>query len=473
MGRPASPISEEGKTLYSPEDVIVSQFILKDGYLRKKSQNLSRDWNRRFFQLTSTTLLYYHHEESRKIRGAIPLISVSVKGPLSVQGASSAGEGERLGGSSSGSQARRFRLITPARDYMLEAETAEEAHEWTLAIMGANQEAILAGSNGPGGQSSSPVGLQSGSGDLARLIRGVPEAGNDRCVDCGVGGIDGVPPTWISVNLGIVLCIDCSGVHRSLGCQVSKVRSLELDSFLPETLSVVRMLGNTRMNAVWEALDAPPPGSALRANRSVFIQQKYIERRWTGETLTRQSPAESPTDSGSSDGALRSDPDSGIGPGTPDSLKKRPTHQPTLSPLGQPKGPACLYSPELAFFESVRTSNVLNTATLLFRHAIDVNLTDGISGMTALHMAAAAGQLLQVHFLVLNGADLSGRERGGRTPETVAADAGHAEVVDHLAKVAGANGLGRAISAEAKQHSLMETRIRKALMGADSFGSVQ
>lgn len=38
-------------------------------------------------------------------------------------------------------------------------------------------------------------------------------------------------PKWVSVNLGITLCIECSGVHRNLGTSISKVRSLELDKF--------------------------------------------------------------------------------------------------------------------------------------------------------------------------------------------------------------------------------------------------
>lgn len=36
-------------------------------------------------------------------------------------------------------------------------------------------------------------------------------------------------PSWGVVNKGIMVCIECSGVHRSMGVHISKVRSVELD----------------------------------------------------------------------------------------------------------------------------------------------------------------------------------------------------------------------------------------------------
>lgn len=43
-------------------------------------------------------------------------------------------------------------------------------------------------------------------------------AGNDVCCDCGAPD-----PDWASVNLAVLLCIECSGIHRQLGVHVSKV----------------------------------------------------------------------------------------------------------------------------------------------------------------------------------------------------------------------------------------------------------
>jgi Arf-GAP/coiled-coil/ANK repeat/PH domain-containing protein len=49
---------------------------------------------------------------------------------------------------------------------------------------------------------------------------------NTTCSDCGTPN-----PEWVSLNLGVLVCIECSGIHRSLGVHISKV-SLHLSSHL-------------------------------------------------------------------------------------------------------------------------------------------------------------------------------------------------------------------------------------------------
>ena len=52
---------------------------------------------------------------------------------------------------------------------------------------------------------------------------------NQVCADCPTRN-----PQWASVNHGIFLCLNCSGIHRSLGSHISKVRSLTLDALSTE-----------------------------------------------------------------------------------------------------------------------------------------------------------------------------------------------------------------------------------------------
>ena len=105
-----------------------------------------------------------------------------------------------------------------------------------------------------------------------------PEAGNEVCADCAAPA-----PAWASVNLGLVVCITCSGLHRQLGSHVSKVRSLQLDTWPPHHAQLLARVGNTRANSLWE--HALPEGdkigpAASTQQRRAFIEAKYQQRRW-------------------------------------------------------------------------------------------------------------------------------------------------------------------------------------------------
>lgn len=93
---------------------------------------------------------------------------------------------------------------------------------------------------------------------------------------------------WVSINLLLVLCIDCSGAHRSLGAHISKVRSLTLDvgAFTPSLRVALFAVSNARLNAVWEELMPPtekPAPTATPKTRLKFITEKYVEKRFVRE----------------------------------------------------------------------------------------------------------------------------------------------------------------------------------------------
>ncbi|KAF3768955.1 hypothetical protein M406DRAFT_92278 [Cryphonectria parasitica EP155] len=117
------------------------------------------------------------------------------------------------------------------------------------------------------------------------------DQGNCWCADCGSGS----KVEWVSINLAIILCIECSGIHRSLGTHISKVRSLTLDitSFTPDIVELLLLVGNRVANMVWECRLDPglkPGPQATREQRLRFITMKYVDRSFVepiSSTLSR------------------------------------------------------------------------------------------------------------------------------------------------------------------------------------------
>uniref|UniRef100_A0A8K9XTI7 Arf-GAP with GTPase, ANK repeat and PH domain-containing protein 1 n=1 Tax=Oncorhynchus mykiss TaxID=8022 RepID=A0A8K9XTI7_ONCMY len=100
--------------------------------------------------------------------------------------------------------------------------------------------------------------------------------GNSRCVDC-----EAQNPDWASLNLGALICIECSGIHRNLGTHLSRVRSLDLDEWPLELLKVMTSIGNELANEVWEGNAQgrlKPAPDATREERERWIRAKYEQR---------------------------------------------------------------------------------------------------------------------------------------------------------------------------------------------------
>ena len=115
---------------------------------------------------------------------------------------------------------------------------------------------------------------------LLQIVR-ENDQGNRWCADCNSES----KTEWVSINLGIVLCIECSGIHRSLGTHISKVRSLTLDttSFSTDIVEILLQIGNRISNMVWEANleeGQKPAANATRDQRLRFITTKYVDRAY-------------------------------------------------------------------------------------------------------------------------------------------------------------------------------------------------
>ena len=161
-----------------------------------------------------------------------------------------------------------FELVSPnRRTYTLQATSRPDLDGWTSAIRYCCENMLVGGGHGAtwgggyaggvggvgggggdvgggggGGAGESKAGGEGGGGMMSGGMQGVL-AQSSECADCGTRGAD-----WAVINLGIVVCISCSGVHRSLGVHISKV---SLGVHISKVLSIPF---NTLCDALCDAL---------------------------------------------------------------------------------------------------------------------------------------------------------------------------------------------------------------------------
>ncbi|KAJ8258111.1 hypothetical protein GJAV_G00193270 [Gymnothorax javanicus] len=260
--------------------------VVMEGYLFKRASNAFKTWNRRWFSIQSSQLVY-----QKKLKDSLTVVVedlrlCSVKPFEDIE--------------------RRFcfEVVSPTKSCMLQAESEKLRQAWIQAVQASIASAYRESPDSFSIQrldrtaSPSTSSIDSASEPRERSAR--PEnhllriqniPGNDRCCDCGQGD-----PRWASINLGILLCIECSGIHRSLGVQCSKVRSLTLDSWEPELLKLMCELGNGVINNIYEAtceeLGHKRPGpSSSRQEKEVWIKAKYVEKRFLKKMASAEALA--------------------------------------------------------------------------------------------------------------------------------------------------------------------------------------
>ncbi|KAJ1310709.1 hypothetical protein OPQ81_009233 [Rhizoctonia solani] len=120
----------------------------------------------------------------------------------------------------------------------------------------------------------------------ARTLRElVKRPENKLCADCKKNDA-----RWASWNIGVFVCIRCSGIHRSMGTHISKVKSVDLDVWTPEQMASIQKWGNQRANLYWEAHLKPghqPPDHKIES----FIRSKYESKRWAMEGPPPSDPS--------------------------------------------------------------------------------------------------------------------------------------------------------------------------------------
>jgi len=258
--------------------------IVMEGYLFKRASNAFKTWNRRWFSIQNNQLVYQKKFKDNPTVVVEDLRLCTVKHCEDIE--------------------RRFcfEVVSPTKSCMLQADSEKLRQAWIKAV----QTSIATAYREKGDESekldkkSSPStgSLDSGNESKDKLLKGesalqrvqcIP--GNASCCDCGLAD-----PRWASINLGITLCIECSGIHRSLGVHFSKVRSLTLDTWEPELLKLMCELGNDVINRVYEAkvekmgIKKPQPGQ--RQEKEAYIKAKYVERKFVDKYSVSSSPSE-------------------------------------------------------------------------------------------------------------------------------------------------------------------------------------
>ncbi|XP_019450952.1 PREDICTED: ADP-ribosylation factor GTPase-activating protein AGD2-like isoform X2 [Lupinus angustifolius] len=292
---------------------------VKQGYLLKQSLNSRGGWNRRFFVLDSRGSLYYY-----RVKGCKPMgpgeQNIGMFGRFRSRHNMAASLNEdileccavdlctsTIKMDAEDTDLRLcFRIISLSKSYTLQAENEADRMDWVNKITGGitllfNSQFLqphydgrlhFENKNSEGGAS---LASQSEDGNgiysrevvsVSKILREIP--GNGICAECSAP-----EPEWASLNHGILLCIECSGVHRNIGVHISKVRSVTLDVRVwePTVLELFDNLGNAYSNSIWEGLlvvddegvaesnvpTKPCPTDAFQYKEK-YIQAKYVEK---------------------------------------------------------------------------------------------------------------------------------------------------------------------------------------------------
>uniref|UniRef100_A0A673GI57 Arf-GAP with SH3 domain, ANK repeat and PH domain-containing protein 1-like n=1 Tax=Sinocyclocheilus rhinocerous TaxID=307959 RepID=A0A673GI57_9TELE len=221
----------------------------KKGYLLKKSDGLRKVWQRRKCSVKGGILTISHATSNRQ-PVKLNLLTCQVK--------------------PSTEDRKCFDLISHNRTYHFQAEDEQEFMIWISVLTNSKEEALNMAFRGEQG------GGDDGLEDLTKAIIDdvLRMPGNEVCCDCGAPD-----PKWLSTNLGILTCIECSGIHREMGVHISRIQSIELDKLGTSELLLAKNVGNSSFNEIME-------GNLPLCMANEFINAKYVDHKFARKTCS-------------------------------------------------------------------------------------------------------------------------------------------------------------------------------------------
>ncbi|XP_034524513.1 arf-GAP with SH3 domain, ANK repeat and PH domain-containing protein 1 isoform X1 [Ailuropoda melanoleuca] len=235
----------------------------KKGYLLKKSDGLRKVWQRRKCAVKNGILTISHATSNRQ-PAKLNLLTCQVK--------------------PNAEDKKSFDLISHNRTYHFQAEDEQDYVAWISVLTNSKEEALTMAFRGE--QSTGENSLEDLTKAIIEDVQRLP--GNDVCCDCGSS-----EPTWLSTNLGILTCIECSGIHREMGVHISRIQSLELDKLGTSELLLAKNVGNNSFNDIMEAnLPSPSPKPTPSSDMTVrkeYITAKYVDHRFSRKACSSSS----------------------------------------------------------------------------------------------------------------------------------------------------------------------------------------